>query len=305
MSWYPELTDEQRSNFLKIINYGRIGGSGKFVILPVDQGFEHGPSRSFESNPVMYDPAAHAQLAIDSGCNAYAAPLGALEAAAEVIKKAELPTILKVNNHDLLMPDESDPFPAVTSWVDDAVRLGCAGVGFTIYQGSTHSREMYNELRDLVRAARKSGHVVVVWSYPRGSGLIPADEKLKPKDIETAVDVVAYAVHIAALLGAHIIKCKPPIALVGLKDSKKRDVYKDKPIEKLSERMRLIMQAAFNGHRVVINSGGEAKGEKDIVDEVRELQAGGSFGSIVGRNAFQRPKQEAIKLLHQIQDIYI
>ena len=175
LSWYPALTKQQRHNLLRFINYGRIGGTGKFVILPVDQGFEHGPGRSFEPNPAGYDPVYHAKLAIEAGCNGYAAPLGAIEAAADIIEEANLPVILKVNSHDLMMPDSDDPFPAVTAWVDDAVRLGCAAVGFTIYPGSAHSREMYEQVRELANDARSAGLVVVVWAYPRGK-YVP-DEK--------------------------------------------------------------------------------------------------------------------------------
>ena len=305
LGWYPALTEDQRKNFLRIINYGRIGGSGKFVILPVDQGFEHGPGRSFEPNPVMYDPISHVRLAIDSGCNAYAAPLGCIEKAKDVIDSSGIPTILKVNNHDIMMPDSKDPFSAVTSWVEDAARLGCAAVGFTLYPGSAHSREIYGQARELVKDARSAGLAVVMWSYARGSGLETLDSQMSPKDIETAVDVICYSVHIAALLGAHIIKCKPPKALIGLKDSVKNGVYKDAPIAELSDRTRLVMKAAFNGTRVVINSGGEAKGEEEVLKEVQELAKGGSFGSIVGRNSFQRPNDEAVELLHKIQDAYV
>ena len=297
LSWYPALTKQQRHNLLRFINYGRIGGTGKFVILPVDQGFEHGPGRSFEPNPAGYDPVYHAKLAIESGCNGYAAPLGAIEAAADVIAEADLPVILKVNSHDLMMPDSDDPAPAVTAWVDDAVRLGCAAVGFTIYPGSLHSREMYEQVRELANDARSAGLVVVVWAYPRGSGL-------PSKDVETAVDVCCYAVHIAAQLGAHIIKCKPTKGVIGLPDHIKRGTYKDVPIDTLADRTKLVVKSAFDGHRIVINSGGEAKDEEEILEEVRQLAAGNSFGSIVGRNSFQRPKDESIALLHKIQDIY-
>jgi len=297
MSWYPALTSTQKHNLLRFINYGRIGGTGKFVLLPVDQGFEHGPGRSFQPNPVGYDPTYHPNLAIDSGCNGYAAPLGQIEAAADIIAKAELPTILKVNSHDLMMPDDDDPNPTITSWVDDAARLNCAAVGFTIYPGSIHSGVMYDQVRELAADARIAGLVVVVWAYPRGSGL-------PSKDVENAVDIVCYGVHIAAQLGAHIIKCKPTKAVIGLPDHVKRGTYKDVPIETLADRTKVVVQSAFNGKRIVINSGGEAKGDDEILNEVKQLAAGNSFGSIVGRNSFQRPKDEAIPLLHQIQDIY-
>jgi class I fructose-bisphosphate aldolase len=297
LSWYPAMTDQQKYNLLRFINYGRIGGTGKFVLLPVDQGFEHGPGRSFQPNPAGYDPLYHAKLAIDSGCNGYAAPLGQIEAAVDVITAASLPTILKVNSHDLMMPDDDDPAPAVTAWVDDAVRLNCAAVGFTIYPGSVNSAEMYEQVRDLANDARIAGLVVVVWAYPRGSGL-------PSKDVETAVDIVCYAVHIAAQLGAHIIKCKPSKAVIGLADHVKRGTYKDVPIDTLADRTKIVVKSAFDGHRIVINSGGEAKSDQDVLDEVSQLANGGSFGSIVGRNAFQRAKDESIVLLHKIQDIY-
>jgi fructose-bisphosphate aldolase, class I len=297
LSWYPAMTSQQKYNLLRFINYGRIGGTGKFVLLPVDQGFEHGPGRSFQPNPAGYDPLYHAKLAIDSGCNGYAAPLGQIEAAVDVITAASLPTILKVNSHDLMMPDDDDPAPAVTAWVDDAVRLNCAAVGFTIYPGSVNSSEMYEQVRDLANDARSAGLVVVVWAYPRGSGL-------PSKDVETAVDIVCYAVHLAAQLGAHIIKCKPSKAVIGLPDHVKRGTYKDVPIETLADRTKIVVKSAFDGHRIVINSGGEAKSDQDVLDEVSQLAKGGSFGSIVGRNAFQRVKDESIVLLHKIQDIY-
>jgi class I fructose-bisphosphate aldolase len=297
LSWYPALTNQQKHNLLRFINYGRIGGTGKFVLLPVDQGFEHGPGRSFQPNPAGYDPTYHAKLAVDAGCNGYAAPLGQIEAAADVIAAAELPTILKVNSHDLMMPDGDDPAPAVTAWVDDAVRLNCAAVGFTIYPGSVSSSEMYEQVRELASDARAAGLVVVVWAYPRGSGL-------PSKDVETAVDIVCYAVHIAAQLGAHIIKCKPSKAVIGLPDHVKKNTYEGVPIDTLADRTKIVVKSAFNGHRIVINSGGEAKDDQDVLEEVKQLAAGGSFGSIVGRNAFQRAKDESIALLHQIQDIY-
>lgn len=298
LSWYPELTPEQQRNFLRITNYGRIGGSGKYVILPVDQGFEHGPGRSFEPNPEGYDPVYHPQLALDAGCNAYAALLGALEAASDVIAAADLPTILKVNSHDLMMTDGADPSPAITAWVEDAARLNCEAVGFTIYPGSAHSQEMYGQVRELANDARAAGLIVVLWTYPRGSGL-------PSKEAETAVDVVCYAVHIAAQLGAHIIKCKPSTELIALPDHIKQGTYAEAPIETLADRTKLVVRSAFGGRRVVINSGGEAKTTEAVLEEIKQLNAGGSFGSIVGRNAFQRPKDEAVDLLHQIQDIYL
>ena len=144
LSWYGSDNPGTLTNLARMLNHGRLAGTGKFVILPVDQGFEHGPGRSFAPNPAGYDPRYHFELALDAGCNAYAAPLGFLEAGARDFA-GELPLILKVNNHDSLN-DETDPLQAVTSSVSDALRLGCVAVGFTIYPGSEHRFEMYQQI---------------------------------------------------------------------------------------------------------------------------------------------------------------
>src|SRR5437667_7048130 len=123
-----------KTNLARLLNHGRLAGTGKLVILPVDQGFEHGPARSFAVNPPAYDPRYHFQLAIDAGCNAYAAPLGFLEAGAREFA-GRVPLILKLNNHDVLL-EEKDPNQAITGSVRDALRLGCVAIGFTIYPGS-------------------------------------------------------------------------------------------------------------------------------------------------------------------------
>ena len=135
LSWYGSDNPGTLTNLAKIMNHGKLAGTGRMVILPVDQGFEHGPTRSFGMNPPAYDPHYHFELAIQSGCNAYAAPLGFLEAGARDFA-GEIPLILKINNHDVLL-DEKDPLSAVTSGVEDALRLGCVAIGFTIYPGSS------------------------------------------------------------------------------------------------------------------------------------------------------------------------
>jgi len=200
LAYYSADNPGVKANLARMLMHGTTAGSGRMVILPVDQGFEHGPARSFAPNPAGYDPRYHFELALDAGCNAYAAPLGFLEAAAADFA-GEIPLILKLNNHDVLH-DEKDPLSAVTGSVDDALRLGCAAIGFTIYPGSSHAGVMYEQLRDLAEDAKSVGLAVVVWSYPRGSDL--------SKSGETAVDVVAYAAQIAAQLGAHIVKVKLP-----------------------------------------------------------------------------------------------
>ena len=282
------------ANLARMLNHGRLGGTGKMVILPVDQGFEHGPARSFAPNPPAYDPLYHFQLAIDAGCNAYAAPLGFIEAGAAEYA-GEIPLILKLNNHDLLY-EEKDPCPSQTASVKDALRLGCAAIGYTIYPGSSRVREMYQQLREIAEEAKAHGLAVVVWSYPRGSGL--------SKQGETALDVCAYAAQIAAQMGAHVIKVKPPTAHIELTEARKVYEAQHIPLEPFSERVKHVVQSAFNGKRIVIFSGGAATSDEHLLEEVRGIHAGGGYGSIIGRNSFQRPRPQALDLLGKVMSIY-
>ncbi len=283
------------TNLARILNHGRLGGTGKLVILPVDQGFEHGPARSFAPNPPAYDPLYHYQLAVDAGCNAYAAPLGFLEAGARRFA-GEIPLILKVNDADSLRAD-ADPLQATTGSVADALRLGCSAIGFTIYPGSAHEAEMFEQARAIAEEAKMRGLAVVVWSYPRGSGL--------SKPGETAIDVVGYAAHIAAQLGAHIIKVKLPSGHVEQDEARK--IYESQaiPIATGAQRVAHIVQCAFAGRRIVIFSGGATIADDEaFLEEVRTIQGGGGFGSIIGRNTFQRPRERSLRLLAAAMDIY-
>jgi len=294
LSWYGSDNPGTLTNLARMLSAGALGGSGRMVILPVDQGFEHGPARSFAPNPAGYDPLYHFQLAIDAGCSAYAAPLGFLEAGAREYA-GQIPLILKLNNHDVLL-EERDPEQALTGSVKDALRLGCVGIGYTIYPGSTHRLQMYSQLRELAEEAKANGLVVVVWSYPRGSGL--------SKEGETGIDVTAYAAHIAAQLGAHIIKVKLPAAHMEQAAAKKVYEKEGVPVGTLAERVRHVVQSTFNGHRIVIFSGGPTVSDEQIFDEVRGIRDGGGFGSIIGRNSFQRKKPDALKFLGTVMGIY-
>ena len=294
LGWYTSDNAGTRTNLARILNHGTLGGTGKLVILPVDQGFEHGPARSFAPNPPAYSPRYHFELGIESGCNAYAAPLGFIEAGAAEFA-GEIPLILKLNSHDSLMGDK-DPISYQTSSVRDAVRLGCIGVGYTVYPGSSFSRDMYEQLRELAEEAKSYGLVVVVWSYPRGSSL--------SKEGETGLDVVAYAAQIAAQLGAHIIKVKLPSE--HLEQSAAKKVYEKQgvPMKTLPDRVRHVVQSAFDGRRIVIFSGGTKEEDRTFFDQVRAIRDGGGFGSIIGRNSFQRSKADALNFLETVMNIY-
>ena len=295
LEWYQGENPGVLTNLARMLNHGTLAGTGKMVILPVDQGFEHGPARSFAENPEGYHPHYHFQLAIDAGCNAYAAPLGFLEAGAAEFA-GEIPLILKLNNSDSLF-SSSDPCPAVTASVQDALRLGCCAIGYTIYPGSAMRNPMYEDLRELAQEAKAAGLAVVVWSYPRGSGL--------SKEGETAVDVAGYAAQVSAQLGAHIIKVKTPTAHIEQPEARKVFEKQKIPVDTLADRVRHIVQSAFNGRRILIFSGGAAKGTDEFLEEIRGIRDGGGFGSIIGRNSFQRPKAEALKLLSTVMDIYL
>lgn len=294
LSWYGADSVGVLTNMARMLNTGKLAGTGKMVILPVDQGFEHGPARTFAKNPDGYDPAYHFELAIESGCNAYAAPLGALECCARDYA-GEIPLILKINNSDVLYNNKS-PISALTSSVDDALRLGCAAIGFTIYPGSADRKQMYEEIAEASRQAKKAGLAVVIWSYARGEQI--------SKDGETGIDVIAYSAHIAAQLGANIIKVKPPTA--HLEQAAAKKVYEEQGIKisTLAQRTEHVVKSCFNGKRVVIFSGGEAKSTADVLEEVKQLAQGGAFGSIMGRNAFQRPKKESLELLKNVMQAY-
>ena len=292
LSWYESDNPGTKANLARILMEGRLGGTGRLVILPVDQGFEHGPARSFAPNPDAYDPHYHYQLAIDAGLSAYAAPLGMLEAGADSFA-GQIPTILKVNSSNSLSTTKDQ---AVTGSVSDALRLGCSAIGFTIYPSSEYQFEMMEELRELTEEAKAAGLAVVVWSYPRGPML--------DKTGETALDICAYAAHMAALMGAHIIKVKPPSAAISLDAAKKTYEKHAVDVNDPAARIAHVVQACFNGRRLVVFSGGEAKETGGIMEEVKAIHKGGGNGSIIGRNTFQRPRAEALKLLADVIAVY-
>ncbi|TQM92900.1 class I fructose-bisphosphate aldolase [Roseinatronobacter monicus] len=292
---YEGETPGVKANLCRMLMQGKLGGTGKMIILPVDQGFEHGPARTFAANPAAYDPHYHYQLALDAGLNAYAAPLGMIEAGADTYA-GQIPTILKVNSANSLMSNTAGKNQAITGSVDDALRLGCAAIGFTIYPGSDCALGMFEEISAMREEAAAKGIATVIWSYPRGEAIT--------KDGETAIDVAAYAAQIAALLGAHVIKIKLSTDHLMLPEAKK--VYEDQQIDIATQAVRVkhCMQASFNGRRIVVFSGGAKKGADSVYDDARAIRDGGGNGSIIGRNSFQRPRDEALAMLAKLVDIY-
>ena len=284
-----------KANLANILMSGKLAGTGKLVILPVDQGFEHGPARSFAKNSLGYDPHYHFKLAINAGLSAFAAPLGMLEAGADTFA-GQIPLIMKVNSSNSLSREKGAPTQAITGSVNEAIRLGCSAVGFTIYPGSDAALDMITEIQEIALEAKDAGLAVVVWSYPRGGDI--------SKEGETAIDIVSYAAHMAALVGAHIIKVKPPTSFIELSEAKKVYMSENIPIDTLTDRIKHVVQSCFHGRRLVVFSGGNSRHNDSLLKEIKELYLGGASGSIIGRNSFQRPYDEALDLLNQITNIY-
>ncbi len=293
LSHYESDSPTVKKSLTRLFQHGALGGTGTLLISAVDQGFEHGPNRSFLSNPAALDPHYHYQLAIDAGLSAFAAPLGVLESGAETFA-GQIPLILKMNSGNSLV-NSALLNQAVTASVEDAIRLRCAGIGFTIYPGSDHTYDMYEELRDLAAKAKAHGLFVVVWSYPRGN---------MSTEGETALDVISYGAHMACLLGAHIVKVKVPTAHLEKKADKEAIQKAGIPIETIADRIHHVVNCCFMGRRAVIFSGGTKKGEQDLLEETEAIRDGGGFGSIVGRNIFQRPRQESLDLIEKMVKIY-
>lgn len=295
LSNYESDNPGTKANLARILLHGRLGGTGRVVILPVDQGSEHGPDKSFAPNAAAYDPHYHFQLAIEAGLNAFAAPLGLLEAGAGTFA-GRVPLILKLNNANGLFPNAMAKDQAITGSVTDALRLGCSAVGLTIYPGSAKSYDMIEEAREIIAEAKSMGLASVVWSYPRDGDLSQPGE--------TALDVCAYATHIAALIGSHIIKVKLPTDHV--EQAGVAELYAKHGVVSttLADKVRHIMKSAFDGRRVVVFSGGGRKGENVIFEEAQAIRDGGGNGSIIGRNSFQRGRNDAVDMLNRVVEIY-
>jgi class I fructose-bisphosphate aldolase len=221
--------------------------------------------------------------------------LGFIEAGADTFA-GRIPTILKLNNANSMSRFKENATQAITGNVKDALRLGCAAIGYTIYPGSDAAYDQMRDIAEMACEAKSYGLAVVIWSYPRGGNL--------SREGETAIDICAYAAQIAAQLGAHIIKVKPPTQHLELAAAKA--VYEKQKIDisTPAARIRHVVQSAFNGRRIVVFSGGEAKDLGGVFAEVRAIRDGGANGSIIGRNTFQRPKAEALDMLGKIIKIY-
>jgi class I fructose-bisphosphate aldolase len=205
----------------------------------------------------------------------------------------QIPTILKINSSNTLAQSMDQ---AVTGSVDDAIKMGCSAIGFTIYPGSDHNFDLMEEFRQLSKEAKDKGLAVVLWAYARGKEI--------SKQGETAMNIISYAAHMSALLGANIIKVKLPTDFI--EDDPTKVAFEKKLIEigSLRDRVAHIKKVAFAGKRIVVFSGGDTKDDNALMDEIKAIHQGGGNGSIIGRNCFQRKREDSLKLLNQIIDIY-
>jgi fructose-bisphosphate aldolase, class I len=295
LSYYETESPGTKANIARFLMEGKLRGTGTMIISPVDQGFEHGPARSFAANPAAYDPMYHPQLALDAGLSGYAAPLGMLECVADTFA-GQMPLVLKMNSANSLSRQKEDADQAVTASVQDALRLGCSAIGFTIYPGSDSAYDMFEEIRDLTLEAKSAGLATIIWSYPRGGSMT--------SDGETAIDVIAYGAHIACMLGANIVKVKLPTDFIELKEAKKVFEGEKIDVSTLTKRVEHVVKSCFDGRRIVIFSGGGKKGLEGLYDDARAIRDGGGNGSIIGRNIFQRPREEALDVLNKMIGIF-
>ncbi len=282
-----------RSKLFRILNTGKLSGTGKMIISAVDQGFEHGADRSFLVNSFGYDPEYHYNFAIKNGLNALAGSVGFLETATANCP-GMLPLILKINSSNSLMHKDCSPTQAITASVDDAIRLGCDAIGMTIYPGSSQFLNMVTDLAEIIKEAKSKGLAVIIWSYARGEGVSDP----------MAVDVISYGAQMACQLGADIVKVKIPNATVEKPEPKKLYAEHGIKFDTISDRIKIVVNSCFSGKRMVIFSGGEAKNDEQMIDDVSGIIGGGGNGSIVGRNIFQRKEVDAQKLVADMINDY-
>ncbi len=289
----------------RLHDHGRLGGTGYVSIFPVDQGIEHSAAASFAPNPIYFDPENIVKLAIEGGCNAVASTFGVLGAVARKYAH-KIPFIVKINHNELLTyPNQSKQIMFGT--VERACEMGAAAVGATIYFGSPDSSREIIEVSTAFDRAHELGMATVLWCYLRNSAF-----KTDKADFHNAADLTGQANHLGCTIRADIIKQKLPTnngGYTALKFGKTSPLVYDKlTTDNPIDLCRWQVVNCYMGRIGLINSGGESKGQSDFAEAVRTAvvnKRAGGMGLISGRKAFQRPMDEGIKLLHQIQDVYL
>ncbi|GAB6039748.1 class I fructose-bisphosphate aldolase [Endothiovibrio diazotrophicus] len=288
-----------------LFNTGRMAGRGYLSILPVDQGVEHSGGASFAPNPDYFDPAKICELAIEGGCNAVASTFGVLQSVARRYAH-KIPFIVKINHNEILSyPNFYDQ--TLFASVDQAFDMGAVAVGATIYFGSPESRRQIQEVSEAFQHAHELGMATVLWAYLRNSAF-----KVDGVDYHTSADLTGQANHLAATLGADIVKQKQAEGNGGynvVKFGKTHPkVYSELTSEHPIDLVRYQVANCYMGRAGLINSGGASGGADDLAQAVRTAvinKRAGGMGLISGRKAFQRPMAEGVALLNAIQDVYL
>ena len=292
-------------NYQRLLDTGRLAGTGYVSILPVDQGIEHSAGASFAPNPIYFDPAQIVELALAGGCNAVASTLGVLGAVSRKYAH-RIPFLVKLNHNELLTyPNQYDQ--VMFGAVQQAFELGATAVGATIYFGSDRATRQLEEVSAAFAEAHRLGMVTVLWCYLRNSGF-----KHEGTDYHAAADLTGQANHLGVTIEADIIKQKLPEGNGGynaLKFGKTHPKVYDTltPDDHPIEMCRYQVANCFMGRSGLINSGG-ASGENDFAEAARTAvinKRAGGMGLISGRKAFQRPMKEGVRLLNTIQDVYL
>ncbi len=273
---------------LRRLLYGRGLKNGTLLILPIDQGLEHGPI-DFFPNPPSQDPDFQWRLALEGNYNAVACHYGL---ARKYMSKyaGEVPLLLKINGKTTIPPD-GDALSTMTGSVEDAVSLGADAVGYTLYVGSPRQDEDIQQLQMVREDCDKYNMPLVVWSYPRGSAI---GEK-GGRDSLYAVD---YAARVALELGADIVKLNIPKH--GPKDAEQPKEYADIDYD-YGEGAKRVVESA--GRVLVLFSGGSKLGDEDLMHKVRIAMESGATGLIFGRNMWQRPFDEALATTERVHAV--
>ena len=296
------------TNLSRVFGHGRLGGTGYLSILPVDQGIEHSAGASFAKNPDYFDPDAIVTLAMEGGCNAVASTFGVLGLTARKYAH-RIPFIVKINHNELLThPNKFDQILFGT--VKQAVDMGAAAVGATIYFGSPESGRQIVEIAQTFAAAHEAGLATILWCYLRSSGF------KKDKDYHVAADLTGQANHLGVTIQADIVKQKLPennggFEALNMGDSSygkfDKRIYTDLCSDHPIDLCRYQVANGYMGRIGLINSGGAA-GKNDLADAVMTAvvnkRAGGQ-GLISGRKTFQKPLKDGVALFHAIQDVYL
>lgn len=288
-----------------LLNNGRLAGTGYCSIFPVDQGIEHSGGSAFAPNPIYFDPENIIKLAIEGGCNAVASTYGVLGIMSRKYAH-KIPFVVKINHNEFLSyPNKFDQ--TMFGTIKSAWDMGAVAVGATIYWGSAESARQLKEVAEAFEYAHQLGMATILWCYTRNNAF-----KVEGIDYHTSADLTGQANHLGVTLQADIIKQKLPTNNGGYNATKHGKTHKlvyekltsDHPIDLT----RYQLLNCYNGRVGLINSGGESKGESDLVEAITTAvvnKRAGGMGLILGRKAFQRPFADGVSMLNAIQDVYL